>query len=163
MVQHDEPLAFESMECDLPVPPAIAWAYVTDIEKKIRWQHDIDGMTMTGLAGGRVGLGATQHCAHGKDSTVHDIVDWRPFDYVTWHIRLPMGAVVRQMAELTPLENGGTHLSLRCAKPEGPNPVATALVRTITRLAMAKKLVSDQRASKVALERLVVEESATFT
>jgi hypothetical protein len=163
VVQHDEPLAFESMECDLPVPPAIAWAYVTDIEKKIRWQHGIDGMTMTGLAQGRVGLGATQHCAHGKDSTVHDIVDWRPFDYVTWHIRLPMGAIVRQMAELTPLENGGTHLSLRCAKPEGPNPVATAVVRTITRLAMAKKLVSDQRASKVALERLIAEETAAFT
>jgi hypothetical protein len=163
VVQHDEPLAFESMECDLPVPPAIAWAYVTDIEKKIRWQHGIDGMTMTGLARGRIGLGATQHCAHGKDSTVHDIVDWRPFDYVTWHIRLPMGAIVRQMAELTPLENGGTHLSLRCAKPEGPNPVATAVVRTITRLAMAKKLVSDQRASKVALERLVDEETAAFT
>jgi hypothetical protein len=163
VVQHDEPLAFESMECDLPVPPSIAWAYVTDIEKKIRWQHGIDGMTMTGLARGRVGLGATQHCAHGKESTVHDIVDWRPFDYVTWHIRLPMGAIVRQTAELTPLENGGTHLSLRCAKPEGPNPVATALVRTITRLAMAKKLVSDQRASKVALERLIAEESATFT
>ena len=162
VVQHDEPLAFESMECDLPVPPAIAWAYVTDIEKKIRWQHGIDGMTMTGLARGRVGLGATQHCAHGKDSTLHDIVDWRPFDYVTWHIRLPMGAIARQMAELTPLENGGTHLSLRCAKPEGPNPVATALVRTITRLAMAKKLVSDQRASKAALERMVEEEYAAL-
>ena len=67
------------------------------------------------------------------------------------------------MAELTPLENGGTHLSLRCAKPEGPNLVATAVVRTITRLAMAKKLVSDQRASKVALERLVAEETAAFT
>jgi len=163
VVRPDEPLAFESMECDLPVPPAIAWAYVTDIEKKIRWQHGIDAMTMTGLARGRVGVGATQHCAHGKDSTVHDIVDWRPFDYVTWHIHLPMGAIVRQMAELTPLENGGTHLSLRCAKPEGPNPVATAVVRTITRLAMAKKLVSDQRASKVALERLVDEETAVFT
>jgi hypothetical protein len=163
VVQHDEPLAFESMECDLPVPPAIAWAYVTDIDKKIRWQHGIDRMTMTGLAQGRIGLGATQHCAHGKDSTVHDIVDWRPFDYVTWHIRLPMGAIVRQMAELTPLENGGTHLSLRCARPEGPNPVATVVVRTITRLAMAKKLVSDQRASKVALERLVDEETAAFT
>ena len=162
VVQPDEPLAFESMECDLPVPPAIAWAYVTDIEKKIRWQHGIDAMTMTGLSGGRIGLGATQHCAHGKDSTVHDIVDWRPFDYVTWHIRLPMGAIARQMAELTPLENGGTHLSLRCAKPEGPNPVATALVRTITRLAMAKKLVSDQRASKAALERMVEEEYAAL-
>src|SRR5947199_396663 len=90
--------------------------------------------------------------------TEQDMAAWRPFDYVTWHIRLPMGAIVRQMAELTPLENGGTHLSLRCAKPEGPNPVATALVRTITRLAMAKKLIADQRASKAALERMVAEE-----
>ena len=52
------------------------------------------------------------------------------------------------MAEFTPLENGGTHLSLRCANPEGRNPVARALVRAITRLAMAKQLVSEQRASK---------------
>jgi hypothetical protein len=160
VVQPNEPLAFESMECDLPVSPPVAWAYVTDVDKKVRWQHGIDKMTMSGLARGRIGQGSTQHCAHGKDSTIHDIVDWRPFDYVTWHIRLPMGAIVRQMAELTPLENGGTHLSLRCARPEGPNPVATALVRTITRLAMAKKLVADQRASKVALERLAAEEKA---
>jgi hypothetical protein len=160
VVLPDEPLAFESMECDLPVPPAVAWAYITDVEKKIRWQFGIDAMTMTGLSGGRIGPGSTQHCAHGKDSTVHDIVDWRPFDYVTWHIRLPFGAVVRQMAEFTPLENGGTHLSLRCAKPDGPNPVATALVRAITRLVIAKKQVRDQRASKVALERLVAEDVA---
>jgi hypothetical protein len=160
VVQADEPLAFESMEIDLPVPPPVAWAYVTDVEKKIRWQQGLDGMTMTGLARGRIGPGATQHCAHGKGSTLHDIVDWRPFDYVTWHIRLPMGAIVRQMAELTPLEGGGTHLSLRCARPEGANPVTTALVRTITRLAMAKKLVADQRASKAALERLVAEDKA---
>ena len=160
VVQKDESLAFESMECDLPVPPAIAWAYVTDVDKKVRWQHGIDKMTMSGLARGRIGQGSTQHCAHGKDPTIHDIVDCRPFDYVTWHIRLPMGAVVRQMAEFTPLEDGGTHLSLRCALPEGPNVVATALVRTVTRLAMAKKLIADQRASKVALERLVAEERA---
>ena len=158
VVQSDEPLAFESMEIDLPVPPAVAWAYVTDVERKVRWQQGVDGMTMTGLSRGRIGTGSTQHCAHGEGSTLHDIVDWRPFDYVTWHIRLPMGAIVRQTAELTPLEGGGTHLSLRCARPEAKNPVATMLVRALTRLAMVKKLVSEQRASKVALERMAAEE-----
>lgn len=158
VVQPDEPLAFESMEIDLPVPPAVAWAYVTDVERKVRWQQGVDGMTMTGLSRGRIGAGSTQHCAHGEGSTLHDIVDWRPFDYVTWHIRLPMGAIVRQTAELTPLDDGGTHLSLRCARPEAKNPVATMLVRALTRLAMAKKLVSEQRASKAALERMVAEE-----
>ncbi len=159
-VAPDEAQAFESMECDLPVPPAVAWAYFTDIEKKIRWQQGIDSMTMSGLSGGRIAPGAIQHCAHGKDSLAHSIVDWRPFDYVTWHIHLPLGAVVRQTAEFTPLENGATHLSLRCAQPEGTNPVATALVRAITRLIIAKKQLRDQRASKIALERLVARDMA---
>lgn len=158
IVERNEALAFEPMECDLPVPPMTAWAYVTDVEKKIRWQHGIDNMAMTGLLRGRIGPGATQHCAHGKETTLHDIVDWRPFDYVTWQIRLPMGAVVRQTAEFAPIEGGATHLSLRTAKPQAGNPLTTALVRTVTRLVNVKKLVSDQRASKDALERLAGEE-----
>jgi Protein of unknown function (DUF2652) len=157
VVQRDEPLAFESMECDLPVPPAVVWAYVTDVEKKILWQQGVDGMTMTGLFHGRLAPGATQHCAHGKDSTLHEIVDWRPFDYVTWHIHTPLGTVARQMAELTPLGNGGTHLSLRCARPESSNFLTQAIVR---RLVPAKKLVREQRASQVALERIFADQIA---
>jgi hypothetical protein len=156
-VERDEPLAFEAMEVDLPVPPALAWAYVTDVDKKIRWQQGLDAMTMTGLAGGRVAAGATQHCAHGKDSTVHEIVDWRPFDYVTWHIGTPMGTLARQTAEFTQLENGGTHLSLRSARVQSANPLAQGLVRLMMPVA-AKKIVREQRASKAALQRLVVEE-----
>ncbi len=160
VVQSDEPLAFEPMECDLPVPPPVAWAYVTDVEKKIRWQQGLDGMSMTGLSRGRIAPGATQHCAHGNGSTLHDIVDWRPFDYVTWHIRTPLGTVVRQMAEFTALDNGGTHLSLRSAKPESSNPLAQAFVRIAIPV---KKLVREQRASKVALEQLVADDLAAST
>ena len=154
VVARDEPLCFESMECDLPVPPAIAWAYMTDVEKKIRWQQGLDGMTMSGLSRGRVGAGSIQHCAHGKNTTLHDIVDWRPFDYVTYHIRTPLGTVVRQTAELTPLANGGTHVSLRSARPESSNSVAQAVIRMMMPLVAAKQ-VPLQRASKVALEKLV--------
>jgi hypothetical protein len=157
-VERDEPLAFESMELDLPVPPAVAWAYVTDVEKKIRWQQGLDAMTMTGLAAGRVAPGAIQHCAHGKASTVHEIVDWRPFDYVTWYIGTPMGTVARQTAEFTPLDNGGTHLSLRSARVESANPLAQGLVRLMMPLVAAKKLAATQRASKAALQRLVAGE-----
>jgi hypothetical protein len=157
-VERGEPLAFESMELDLPVPPAVAWAYVTDVEKKIRWQQGLDGMTMTGLASGRIAPGAIQHCAHGTGKTVHEIVDWRPFDYVTWHIGTPMGTVARQTAEFTPLDNGGTHLSLRSARVESANALAQRFVRLMMPLVAAKQLVRSQRASKAALERLVGEE-----
>src|SRR6195256_2704760 len=158
-VERDEPLAFEAMEVDLPVPPGVAWAYVTDVDKKICWQQGLDGMTMTGLVGGRVVPGAVQHCAHGKGSTVHEIVDWRPFDYVTWHIGTPMGTVARQTAEFTPLAGGGTHLSLRSARVESANPVAQGFVRLMMPVA-AKKIVREQRASKAALEQLVAEDLA---
>jgi Protein of unknown function (DUF2652)/Polyketide cyclase / dehydrase and lipid transport len=159
-VERNEPLAFESMEVDLAVPPAIAWAYVTDVARKIRWQQGLDGMTMTELAGGRVAAGATQHCAHGKDSTVHEIVDWRPFDYVTWHVGTPMGTLARQTAEFTPLADGGTHLSLRSAKVESANPLAQAFIRFMMPLAAAKQLAATQRASKAALTKLVAEDVA---
>jgi hypothetical protein len=157
-VERDEPLAFESMEVDLPVPPAIAWAYVTDVAKKIRWQQGLDSMSMTGLAGGRVAAGATQHCAHGKGTTVHEIVDWRPFDYVSYHIGTPLGTVARQTAEFTPLANGGTHLSLRSAMAESESRLAQGLVRLMMPLVAAKKLALTQRASKAALEKLVAED-----
>jgi hypothetical protein len=159
VVQKEEKQAFESIECDLPVPPAVAWTYVTDVAKKVRWQQGIDGMTMTGMAAGRIGPGATQHCAHGKDSTVHDIVDWRPFDYVTYHIHTPFGTVVRETAEFTALEGGGTHLSIRCAPPQSDNRLAQTMARMVMPLVRGK-LVRDRRASKVALERVVAEDVA---
>ena len=159
-VTRDEPLAFESMEVDLPVPPSVAWAYITDVEKKIRWQRGLDAMTMSGLAGGRVAPGAIQHCAHGKGTTVHEIVDWRPFDYVSYHIGTPLGTVARQTAEFTPLPNGGTHLSLRSAQAESENRLAQGFVRLVMPLVAAKKLALTQRASKAALEKLVAEDMA---
>ena len=160
VVERGEPQALESIECDLPVPPAVAWSYVTDIAKKVRWQQGIDGITMTGLSSGRVALGATQHCAHGNGSTVHDIVDWRPFDYVTYHIHTPFGTMVRETAEFTPLDNGGTHLSIRCARPESKNPLAQAMAR-MTMPLVKGKLVRDRRASKDVLLRVVADDVAT--
>lgn len=159
VVERDEPLVFESMECDLPVPPATAWAYVTDVARKNLWQKGPEKISMSMLRRGRVGVGAQQHCAHGKDATLHDIVDWRPFDYVTWHIRTPMGTVCRQMAEFTPLANGGTHLSLRTTAPESSNRFAQTFVR-MTMPLIRGKLLREQRASKVALEQLVADDVA---
>jgi hypothetical protein len=66
-----------------------------------------------------------------------------------------MGTVVRQTAEFTPLDNGGTHLSLRSAKVESANPLAQGFVRLMMPLVAAGKLAATQRASKAALERVV--------
>ena len=60
VVEKDEPLVFESMECDLPVPPPVAWAYLTDVARKGRWQQGIDVMTMTSLSRGRIAPGVSE-------------------------------------------------------------------------------------------------------
>ena len=36
-----------------------------------------------GATGGRRGPGSANHCMHGKDAVVEEILDWRPYDYVT--------------------------------------------------------------------------------
>jgi hypothetical protein len=36
-----------------------------------------------GTAGGRRGPGTSNHCRHGADAVVEEILDWRPYDYVT--------------------------------------------------------------------------------
>lgn len=158
VVSREEPLAFESLECDLAVPPATAWNYLVDAEQQMRWRG-LDRVTMTDLKGGRVGPGSVQHCAHGKETTVHRVVDWRPFDYVTYHILLPFGAVVRQMVEFRPLDGAGTHVSMRCAQPEAGNALATTLSRLMLKF-LAGKLVEQQRTSKATLERVVAEDLA---
>ncbi len=158
VVAPDEPLAFAPMEADLPVPSALAWAYVTDVKYQQRWQQGFDGMTMSGLQKGRVGPGSIQHCTHGRLITRNKIVDWRPFDYVTYQIAWPFGATVRQMVELTPSPTGGTHVSIRCAAPEGTSAWSTAFSRALLKL-RAGRIERDRRLGKQALERLAAGET----
>ena len=159
VVAPDEPLAFAPMEADLPVPVAVAWTYVTDVTYQQRWQQGFDGITMSGLRQGRVGPGSIQHCTHGRLVTRNKIVDWRPFDYVTYQIAWPFGATVRQMVEFTPSPTGGTHVSIRCAAPEGRSALGAVLTRALLKL-RAGRIERERRLGKQALERLATGETA---
>jgi hypothetical protein len=39
----------------------------------------------------RRGAGTTNHCVHGAEVRVEEILDWRPIDYVTTRTTLPNG------------------------------------------------------------------------
>jgi hypothetical protein len=41
-------------------------------------------------AAGRRGAGTRNHCVHGKDAVLEEILDWRPFDYFTIDRKTPM-------------------------------------------------------------------------
>jgi uncharacterized protein YndB with AHSA1/START domain len=102
------------------VPPQVAWEFLTKPGQRMSWQPWVTEVTVKGAAGGRRGPGSENHCRHGKDAVVEEILDWRPYDYVTDRTILdtPSGPVkVLHTIELEPTATGTT-IHLRFAAPK---------------------------------------------
>jgi len=101
------------------VPPQVAWEFLTKPGQRMSWQPWVTAVEITGAPGGRRGLGSANHCMHGKDAVVEEILDWRPYDYVTDRTILdtPGGPVkLLHTIELEPTPTGTT-IHLRFAPP----------------------------------------------
>lgn len=94
---------------DLPAPPMAVWDWYNDPRKRIVWD-DLDEVRAILRPGGRAGVGARNHCIHGKTVAVEDFLDWRPFDYFTVRI-CRQGICVRRTCHFVPTSDGaGTRL-----------------------------------------------------
>ena len=67
------------------VPREILWEWTTSPARRIRWTS---GMTevIEDLANGRRGIGTVNHCAHGKNVSIEEVLDWVPPEYETKRI-----------------------------------------------------------------------------
>jgi hypothetical protein len=102
------------------VPPQVAWEFLTKPGQRMSWQPWVTEVRIEGATGGRRGVGSANHCRHGKDAVVEEILDWRPYDYVTDRTILdtPTGPVkVLHTIELEPVA-AGTIIHLRYAAPK---------------------------------------------
>jgi uncharacterized protein YndB with AHSA1/START domain len=110
--------AFRLIERDFAGPPPAVWEFVTSPAHHARWQR-ADGVAEATVKGRR-GAGTQNHCMHGKDAVVEDILDWRPVDYVTLTALLPIpgAAKIRFTYAFEGRADGGTRLELRFAKPK---------------------------------------------
>ena len=102
-----------SMEFDLPVPPPIAWDYLNEPSSRARYRN-YDDIPITGLTIGRKDVGTTYHCAHGNSIIPETILDWKPFDYMTFQGKSKMlnfTGVFESTVRLEPTSNG-THVSV---------------------------------------------------
>jgi hypothetical protein len=73
------------------------------------WQPWVTEVRIEGATGGRRGVGSANHCRHGKDAVIEEILDWRPYDYVTDRtiLETPSGPVkVLHTIELEPVAAG---------------------------------------------------------
>lgn len=92
-------------------PPQVAWEFITTPGQRMSWQPWVTKVEIEGATGGRRGPGSANHCMHGKDAVVEEILDWRPYDYVTDRTILatPSGPVkVLHTVEFEPRPAGTT-------------------------------------------------------
>jgi hypothetical protein len=94
---------------ELPAPVTVVWDWINNPRKRVLWDELDDVLPML-RPGGRTVAGARNHCLHGKEVAVEDILDWRPFDYFTVRI-LKRGVYVSRTCVFQPLPEGGTRLS----------------------------------------------------
>lgn len=86
-VSADEAVAV--MTYDLPAPRSVAWSYMTDPELRATWTPGVERIDEA-AADGRRGTGTRNHCIHGKDAVLEEVLDWRPFDYYTIERQQPV-------------------------------------------------------------------------
>ena len=110
--------ALVSIDYTLPAPPAIVWDYLTSPARRLRWQAGVTEIVEEAATGGRRGVGTTNHCVHGKDAIVEEILDWRPSEYFTlnWQMPIPGSPKVKTTYELTDAAEG-TDVSMRMERP----------------------------------------------
>jgi hypothetical protein len=112
--------AFVAVRLETEAPPQIAWEFLTEPGQRMSWQPWVTEVTIQGATGGRRGPGSANHCMHGKDAVIEEILDWRPYDYVTDRTILatPHGPLrVLHTIELEPTAKGTT-IHMRYAAPK---------------------------------------------
>ena len=111
--------ALATYEYVLPGPPALVWEYETSPARRPQWQDGVISVEEE-LRGGRRGVGTTNHCIHGKDAIVEEILDWHPFEYWTMRVQFPAPGVPKfVMTDVLTPEDGGTRLTVRVQRPRG--------------------------------------------
>ena len=101
-------------------PPQVAWEFLTVPGRRTAWQAGVTDVIVSGTAGNRRGVGATNHCMHGKDAVLEEILDWRPYDY--WSNRSTMNTPIGPVKMLSTIEleptATGTTIHFRFAAPK---------------------------------------------
>ncbi len=127
-------------DATLDAPPALAWEYVTSPVRRPLWQAGVEQVRQEAGPAGRRGIGTVNHCMHGRDAVIEEVLDWEPYDHVTYRSLLPVPNVPKMVNTFafTDLGDGRTRLDVRFATPkaakdrkiaEGMLPMIDGLMR----------------------------------
>ncbi|HEX7172583.1 MAG TPA: DUF2652 domain-containing protein [Candidatus Limnocylindria bacterium] len=104
---------------EVPAPRSVTWTYLTDPGLRARWTPGVQRIDQS-TPDGRRGIGTQNHCVHGKNASLEEILDWRPFDYFTILNSIPMPLLkpIRMTYELEDVD-GGTRVTEYTAPGRG--------------------------------------------
>jgi uncharacterized protein YndB with AHSA1/START domain len=109
------------LEFDFAFPRPVVWEYFTmpDLRPKWRAANEVREAVAQGNRGGRRGVGTVNHCMHGAAAIIEEVLDWRPFDYLTLTTLVPMlDAPKIPMSYAFFEDDGTTRVEIRIAKPK---------------------------------------------
>ena len=89
VTERDAGYVFEGVQ---PAPRDVVWSFMTDPALRPLWQANVTAVDQLPTTARR-GVGTTNHCMHGTEVLIEEILDWRPTDYLTLRTTLPNGFV----------------------------------------------------------------------
>ncbi len=128
---------------EFPHPPAVVWQYFVEAGKRLRWQPLQTAVKNQPNQQGRLGAGASSHCAHGiHGEALREYLDWRPYSYFTNRFtplgRGPLFVRLIETFGFTPTA-AGTRVDYRC-RLDGCGPL-TRLRSRILRPGFRRSLI----------------------
>jgi uncharacterized protein YndB with AHSA1/START domain len=101
------------IEFDIAAPRPAVWEHFTQPGLRPKWRAADEVRETT--QSGRRGVGTVNHCMHGPHAIIEEVLDWRPFDYLTISTLLPMPDAPKVIMSYAFLEEkpGVTHIEIR--------------------------------------------------
>lgn len=156
IVVGDDELWMAPVSKVLPHDADTVWTVYWHPDHRTRWNANLQKVLRAKGDPGRLRVGAVDHCAHGKQTVLLRYIDVRPLKHVTSEIVLPGGGKCLRTTSLS-REGSATRLTIKQAWPEGPNPVATFLLRLLGGLFHKKRIRAEAASELVMLEQYIAE------
>ncbi|MFO1069749.1 MAG: DUF2652 domain-containing protein [Geminicoccaceae bacterium] len=117
--RHEVPAdrTYATLTFTFAAPRPQVWEHFTRPDLRPKWRAADEVIEAT--AGGRRGVGTTNHCMHGHHAIVEEILDWRPYDYLTLTTLVPRPAAPKVLMTYAFADSeGGTRVDIRIARPK---------------------------------------------
>ena len=109
--------AIASFVIDVDAARQTTWEFLTAPGHRVTWTAGATAVEED-VANGRRGAGTVNHCMHGKDVIIEEVLDWQPPDYLTRRIELfDTGVNLTLTHALSDRADGGTRIEVRVAPP----------------------------------------------